>query len=154
MTAVVYHGANFANASTAGVTRPDLTYPGIAFGRNLVDQAAQAVAGISPLEDFIGGGIHPENAVGTAVATDVTRATDSVRGAFGGLKPQPGSTVGPGPAGQAARARSTFAASLRSLFTSGGQGTPTNPPHAGGGQVPAGPNGPLPRDPGLPIGFG
>ena len=116
MSAIVYQGARFANASTAGVTQPDLSAPGTPHGLNLGSQAAQAVAGISPLEDLFGGGIHPENAVGTAVSTDVTRATDSVRGAFGGLKPRAGSTVGPGPAGSAAQARSTYGASIRRLF--------------------------------------
>lgn len=117
MSALVFQGARHANASTAGNTASDTAQKGIAYGRNLADQAAQAIAGITPLQEFLGGGIHPENAVGTAVSTDVVRATDSVQGAFGGLKPRLGSTVGPGPAGQAAKARSTFGTSLRSLFS-------------------------------------
>jgi hypothetical protein len=163
MSAIVFQGARHASADTAGVTQTDLSNPGLAFGIDAADAARRALAGaLSPLESWMGGGIHPEAAIAPAASTDLAYATDSVVGRFGGHVPRPGSTVAPGPAGGAAQARSTFFKSLRSLFNFGGNSAPWDgqlghptPGTPGAGQVPAGPNGgPIPRDPGLPIGFG
>jgi hypothetical protein len=109
MSALVYHGARYANASTAGVTAPDQSNAGMPPPVDTVEAAnLYAHGGLSPLDSWLGGGIHPETPLLTAPSHLLTIATDSLPGRHGGLVPRSNSTVAPGSAGSAASARSTL----------------------------------------------
>jgi hypothetical protein len=56
------------------------------------------------LSALVSGGFHPENPVPTTVPTDIEKATNSVQGRLGGMRPVQGSVVQPGPAGRVAAA--------------------------------------------------
>lgn len=112
MPAVHILGANQVNADTAGKT---------ASWSDIAEQGA-TVPSATPLEVIGGegfghvysGGIHPE-AVPGVVLTGLDKATDSVRGALGGLKPVYGSVLQSGPAGGAARAREVAKTTWRNI---------------------------------------
>ena len=57
------------------------------------------------LSEMLSGGIHPESPVAVPVQSGLTRATDSVAGRLGGLRPRLEGALAPGPAGYAATAR-------------------------------------------------
>jgi hypothetical protein len=65
------------------------------------------------LSSILGGGFHPESATSALPleATPLERATDSVRGVLGGLRPQTNGTQAPGPAGGTAAAQRAVRAS-------------------------------------------
>lgn len=110
MSAIVYQGARHANASTAGVTQPDLAHAGMPAPVDTVDSAIRyAHGGLSPLDSWLGGGIHPETPLLTPPSALLVTPTDSTPGRHGGLVPRSNSTVAPGSAGSAASARSTLA---------------------------------------------
>lgn len=94
MSAVGYMGATHKNASVAGQTGD-----GAQKAHELV--AAQPAVTFEPrLTSLWSGGDHPETLVSDVIArpiTDLTVATDSVRGKLGGLGPRIRSTVAPGP---------------------------------------------------------
>jgi hypothetical protein len=74
-----------ASQTTAGPTVNDVLHP---------------LAGVG---EMFTGGVHPE-AVPDIVVTDLSRATDSLRGALGGLRPRGNGVLAPGPAGALPRA--------------------------------------------------
>lgn len=125
MPAVHILGANQINADTAGKT----------YNWSDVAQQGSEAPNATPLEIIGGegfghvfsGGIHPESIPGV-ILTPLDQATDSVRGALGGLKPIYGSVVQPGPAGGAARARDLARTTWRSIVAAAtGQATGASP---------------------------
>jgi hypothetical protein len=67
------------------------------------------------LASLLAGGFHPENIVPANVSTELSKATDSVRGRLGGMRAQTGSVVQPGPAGRAAGAAGRAQAAISRL---------------------------------------
>lgn len=111
--------ANRLNADTAGNTGGD--NPDNAGG----PAEPTAAADVRPmLEQIFSGGFHPE-AVPALVDHGLERATDSIRGKLGGLRPGPGSVLQPGPAGSTAAAKAMAAGTFRRLVDA--FKTPPNP---------------------------
>ena len=68
------------------------------------------------LSSLLSGGTHPESPIPVGgVPTEISKATDSVKGRLGGMKAAPGSVVQPGPAGRAAGAAGRARAAIDRL---------------------------------------
>jgi hypothetical protein len=116
MATTILLGARQINADTAGLTHlpePEGHTPGSPVGLVPTEVAATVAHGTPSSEGlgFLTGELHPEAVVADVVSGSkaVVRATDSVPGRLGGLRPRETGTVGNGPAGAAAQARSTLA---------------------------------------------
>lgn len=102
MPATAILAANHKNASIAGHTGVKETLPTTAVHAT----ASELVYGADSLGHMLAGGVHPEtNLASIFTNNDVERATDSVKGALGGLVPKVGSVLQAGPAGGANAAR-------------------------------------------------
>jgi hypothetical protein len=108
MSTIVYPAARRMAADTAGYTGTPQPNPGAPSSVTPVELVSQIPTAAGDLGHMLAGGLHVENLVPVPVSTAEARATDSIRGAYGGLKARATSTVGPGPAGAAAAARSTL----------------------------------------------
>ncbi len=72
--------------------------------------------GSGDLHSMLAGGVHPENPIPIGITTELTKASDSVRGRLGGVKPAPGTVQQPGPAGRAAGAAGRARAAIERLI--------------------------------------
>jgi hypothetical protein len=106
MAGAVINLSNRIKANTAGQTRKG-TDVGEAPVATTAGEAGTTVFG-GALDSLVAGGTHPEAVPGVA-PTPLEKATNSVKGVLGGLKPSPGSVVTPGPSGATAAAKTVQA---------------------------------------------
>lgn len=109
MTVAHILASNKINADTAGNTGGD--NPDNSGGPAAPTYAGEAT---DMFENVFKGGVHPEE-VPALIDRGLERATDSVRGKLGGLKPALGAVTQPGPAGGTAAARAMFEGTFRKL---------------------------------------
>ena len=123
MSAILYPTSQWLDSQRGANT--GASAPPLPAGVDVVGSASRFVhGGVSKLESWMGGGIHPETATAPPPLTVLSNPTDSVAGRFGGLIPRPTSTVAPGPAGSSAVQRSNLFGSLKRAVT------PSTPPGA------------------------
>ena len=111
MPANLINTSNRINANIAGQTRQG-TDVSVAPVATTVGEAADNFNPANALDALFAGGVHPET-VPTVTPTPLEKATNSVKGVLGGLKPAIGSTVQPGPAGSTAAAKTVQAGTQR-----------------------------------------
>lgn len=97
--------ANKINADTAGHTGDGGEG---AAGEPAAPTPAEILHGEMNLGSVFSGGIHPEH-IPAVVFDGIEKATDSVPGRLGGLKPAVGSVLAPGPAGASATRKAMLA---------------------------------------------
>ncbi len=110
MASVLIPASQRFNANVAGQTHvvPNETPPGTPHAAQPTEVVANIPSATGALDLILAGGSHPENIIPPVVATNLTRASDSLAGKMGGLVPRFTGTLAPGPAGAAASARSTL----------------------------------------------
>jgi hypothetical protein len=111
MPANLINASNRINANVAGQTRQgsDVSVAPVA---TTIGEAADNFNPANALDAMFAGGVHPET-VPSVTPTPLEKATNSVKGVLGGLKPAVGSTVAPGPAGSSAAAKTVQAGTQR-----------------------------------------